>query len=72
MDKVQRMQNQSTIDPAIAFIKGELASMFKTADERKSWLEFQVGRDLKGVSDLSKEEIETVSKVLTSSTKENE
>jgi hypothetical protein len=70
MAKVQRGQTPTTIDPGLALIKGELAKMFKTADERKSWLEFQVGRDLSGLSDLTPAELETVSKVLTSSTKE--
>jgi len=70
MQKAERQRTTTTVDPAIALIKGELSARFKTADERKSWLEFTVGRDLKGISDLTAEEIKTVSATLASSDKE--
>lgn len=69
-EEMSKVQRGTAIDPAIALIKGELSARFKTADERKSWLEFTVGRDLKGISDLTAEEIKTVSATLASSDKE--
>jgi hypothetical protein len=71
-EEMQKVERATTIkvDPRLADIKAQLGKKFATVDERKSWLEFIVGRDLKGMSDLTAEEIETVSKALALSDKE--
>jgi len=63
MEKVQR--GVAPVDPAVAELKVKMAAKFSDASDRKEWLEFVVGRDLSGVSELTPEEVQTALATLT-------
>ena len=63
MEKVQR--GVAPVDPAVAELKVKMAEKFSDASDRKEWLEFVVGRDLSGVSELTPEEVQTALATLT-------
>jgi hypothetical protein len=70
MDKVQRMTKiAKPEDTRTATLRATLASRFETPEERKSWLEFTLGRDLGNLSDLTDEEISKVQTQLTEEVK---
>jgi len=63
MEKVNRASEP--VDPSVIDLKGKMAEKFSDATERKEWLEFIVGRELSGVSELTPEEVQVALTILT-------
>jgi hypothetical protein len=63
MTKVARVSKPE--DPKTAELRKLLAAKFPTADERKSWLEFELGRELPNLNALTENEYNKILELLT-------